>query len=176
MNRCVHTPRCSSASVHHARTQLDLRDRERKRDAATTRSFAELRDSLATTAVAAASPASKRRSRESAFGRAPWELSANEFDAVAELFIQLQPTLQRDGFPISRTFGLTVSTTRFGLRLRLKVFGGPEDGYVADIDWSDTASLDDPRRAFVVDALAHGQCVPPDVLADYPDLIGIRPA
>jgi hypothetical protein len=105
-----------------------------------------------------------------AFGRVPWELSADEFAAVAEPFLKLQPSLGGDGWPKHRLYGLSVSTMRFGMRLRLVYAGGPEDGYLADIEWDDEASLADPRRAFIVDALDRGEHVPPEVLADYPDL------
>jgi hypothetical protein len=103
-------------------------------------------------------------------------VTAEEFEAIAEPFVQLTPTLGGHGFPSSRTFGLTVSAMRFGLRLRLVVFGAPEDGYIADVDGSDSASLEDARRAFVVDALAHGLRVPTEVLADYPDLAEAKSA
>jgi hypothetical protein len=59
---------------------------------------------------------------------------------------------------------------RFGMRLRLVMQGGPDGGYVADVDWSDEASLEDARRAFIADALLRGECVPTHVLKDYPDL------
>lgn len=91
-------------------------------------------------------------------------MSAEEFEAAAEPFLQV------NGWASQRMFGLTVSTMRFGIRLRLRVPGGPDEGYLADVEAEDTASLDDPRRAFVVDALAQGHDVPADVLADYPDL------
>jgi hypothetical protein len=101
-----------------------------------------------------------------AVGRAPWELSAEEFDNVCEPWFETTP-----GGPSShRMFGLSVSHLRFGLRLRLVVLGGPEGGYVAEVDWSDEASLNDPRRAFIQEALTSGQRVPAHVLADYPDL------
>jgi hypothetical protein len=95
-------------------------------------------------------------------GRAPWELSAEEFDAVAEPWLDMARG--------QRMFGLTVSTMRFGMRLRLVVLGGPENGYLADVSWDDEACFDDARRAFVADALLRGERVPPEVLADYPDL------
>jgi hypothetical protein len=97
-----------------------------------------------------------------AFGRAPWELTAEEFDAVAEPWLDLTRG--------ERMFGLTVSTMRFGMRLRLVVMGGPEHGYLADVEWDDHASFDDARRAFVLDALARGEDVPQHVLTDYPEL------
>jgi hypothetical protein len=140
--------------------------------------LAEIRRAVVSPTPNSGPPESARRAaRISAYGRAPWELSAGEFDAIAEPFVQLLPTMRGHGFPSSRTFGLTVSAMRFGMRLRLMVFGGPEDGYIADVAWSDAASLEDPRRAFIVDALGHGQYVPAAVLADYPDLVdGFRPS
>jgi hypothetical protein len=99
-------------------------------------------------------------------GRAPWELSAREFDSVCEPWFEPHPYAPGN----HRMFGLSISQMRFGLRLRLVILGGPEDGYVADVDASDQASLDDARRAFVAEALATGQRVPPHVLVDYPDL------
>jgi len=56
------------------------------------------------------------------------------------------------------------------MRFRLVVAGGPEDGYLAEVEWSDEASLADPRRAFIANAVARGERIPTEVLADYPDL------
>lgn len=101
-----------------------------------------------------------------AFGRPPWQLTAEEFEAVAEPWFEMDAQV---GWSSPRMFGLSVSMLRFGIRLRLVVLGGPEGGHVVDVDWSDEANLADARRAFVADALARGEYVPADVLKDYPD-------
>jgi hypothetical protein len=171
-NECFHIPPCTAASVHHARTQLNLAARGRAPRADFQSQIAELSRAHPAAMRDDPSPASKRAARRTAFGRAPWELSAEEFAAVAEPFISVQPARRGQSWPGHRMFGLTVSTLRFGMRLRLVAEGGPEGGYLADVEWSDQASLEDPRRAFVADALAQGQYVPPEVLADYPELAG----
>jgi hypothetical protein len=165
---CFHSPQCGSASVHHARRGQDARvARELSRTAAEAPSARppdrrESRFDFRGVPHCKADPTTIRQ----LVGRAPWELSAFEFDAVCE------PWFERSVFDPGqhRMYGLSISQMRFGLRLRLVILGGPEDGYVADVDASDQASLEDARRAFVVDALSRGQRVPAHVLADYPDL------
>jgi hypothetical protein len=165
MNGCMHTPPCQTASVHHARRGQEAR---LAREAAIVeaapargRAMAPLAERKGV-ASCNANPATLRRS----VGRAPWELTDEEFDAVCEPRFEPKWT-----DPSShRMFGLRISHLRFGMRLRLVMLGGPEEGYVADVDAADDASLEDARRAFVVEALTRGEHVPDHVLADYPDL------
>jgi hypothetical protein len=166
---CSHSPPCGSASAHHARLHYDGAARIRANGTlAPTKPL--VKDGFAPAPRDEASPAAKRAARRRAFDRAPWEMTAEEFDAVAEPFVEMRPTAPGRSWPGHRMFGLTVSTMRFGMRLRLVVEGGPDGGYLADVDWSDEASLEDPRRAFIADALAQGYMVPRHVLADYPEL------
>ncbi|MBV8716315.1 MAG: hypothetical protein JOZ65_14725 [Chloroflexi bacterium] len=167
LNGCFHTPPCTSASVHHARRGHHARiAREGGLDL-----FAPVPPTLQPPLPAevgpnfVASPAHRRTVFRGALHHAPWEMTAEEFDAVAEPFLA-----KTVGSSQPRMFGLSVSTMRFGLRVRLMVEGGPEEGYLADIAADDEASLRDARRAFVAEALAHGAHVPGHVLADYPDL------
>jgi len=169
MKGCFHTPPCATASVHHARRGHNARLAREAMGvlppAARVSPLPAARELGASAMSIAACQASSATLRAAA-GRPPWELSAKEFDAVSEPWFEAGAT---SGSP--RMFGLSVSTLRFGLRLRLRLVGGPAEGYVADVPWSDSASLEDPRRAFVVEALEQGESVPPSVLADYPDLV-----
>jgi hypothetical protein len=166
MKGCFHSPPCVTASVHHAR---------RGHEARVARELSKVTGE----ATIAATPTRPRRewrnsSRRTAdattiravAGRAPWELSAYEFETVCE------PWFEKSPFEIGqhRMFGLSISQMRFGMRLRLVVLGGPAEGYVVDVDAADEAGLEDARRAFVADALARGERVPARVLAGYPDL------
>jgi hypothetical protein len=169
MNGCMHTPACGTASVHHARRGQEARlAREAARVAAEAARPPRLERSAdwyangRGVASCKANPATVRAS----IGRAPWELTDEEFDAVCEPRFESMSS----GTPGHRMFGLRISHMRFGVRLRLVMLGGPTEGYVADVEWSDEASLEDARRAFVVEALSRGERVPADVLADYPDL------
>jgi len=166
MKGCFHTPPCGTASVHHARRGHESRT---ARDA----SQATMEKSLRV-----AEQPSRRDWRggsrrvpdattiRAVAGKAPWELSAYEFEMVCE------PWFEKNPFEPAkhRMFGLSVGQMRFGLRLRLVMLGGPIEGYVVDVDESDDAGMDDVRRAFVADALQRGERVPARVLADYPDL------
>jgi hypothetical protein len=166
MKSCYHTPPCGTASVHHARRN---RDAHVARDASAHALETTLRRSGPQSATSIGGVPSCKADPSllrAATGRAPWELSAAEFEAAREPWFELS----RYEFGACRMFGLSISEMRFGLRLRLAILGGPEDGFVVDVDGSDEASLHDPRRAFVVDALARGLRVPQHVLADYPDL------
>ena len=167
MKGCFHSPPCVTASVHHAR---------RGHEARVAREVSQV---AAEATIAASSGRARREWRSSsrrtadattiraAAGRAPWELSAYEFETVCE------PWFEKSPFEMGqhRMFGLSISQMRFGVRLRLVVLGGPADGYVVDVDASDEAGLEDARRAFVADAVARGEQVPARVLADYPDLL-----
>jgi hypothetical protein len=153
---CQHKPRCGSASVHHARINMPKVSRpiikwgEEARDV----SSARLR----------------QRALYLSAGLAPWEMTADEFAAAAEPWVDLEPVRLLSEGPSHRVFGMTVSMLRKAVRLRLVVRGGPEDGYEVDVPWEDQVSREDPRRAFVAEALAEGFVVPRHVLADYPDL------
>lgn len=167
MSGCNHQPRCGTASVHHARRNRDL-NLARESSRLTADSLAHGRARLEATRSSARVPNCKADPTllRATAGRAPWELTHEEFEAVSEPWFELSPY----EFGACRMYGLSISQMRFGVRLRLVILGGPVEGYVADVEASDAANLDDARRAFVAEALARGVRVPPHVLADYPDL------
>jgi hypothetical protein len=112
----------------------------------------------------------RRKALDLAIGLAPWEMTAEEFAAAAEPWVELNPPRAFADGPMHRVFGISVSMLRHTLRLRMVVRGGPEAGYEVDVPWEDELSLEDPRRAFLIEALSQGLPVPRHVLADYPDL------
>jgi len=112
---------------------------------------------------------------ERAAGKAPWEMSASEFNASAALRIVPVWTpdaarLARLNQPPQRSLGLKRSYLRTGTELRLEVEWGPPDGYVVLVLADEESTLSDPRRAFVKAALDRGIGVAPEILAAYPDL------
>ena len=111
-----------------------------------------------------------------AIGKAPWEMSASEFDASAALRVVPTgtpdaPRLQRLRQPSERALGLKRSYLRAGMELRLDVEWAPPGGYVVLVSEDDESPQNDPRRSFVKDALNKGIVVAPEILAAYPDLI-----
>jgi hypothetical protein len=153
---CQHTPRCGSASVHHARVNVF-------QVAAATPEREEPTGDLHSARL-------RQRALYVTDGLAPWEMTADQFAAAAEPWVDLEPLRILSDAPGHRVFGISVSMLRKGIRLRMVVRGGPEDGYEVDVPWEDELSREDPRRAFVVEALSQGVPVPRHVLADYPDL------
>lgn len=114
---------------------------------------------------------------ERAAGKAPWEMSASEFDASAAL--RIVPVWSPDAARLTRlnqapqrALGLKRSYLRSGTELRLDVEWGPPDGYVVLVSQDEERTLSDPRRAFVKGALDKGIGVAPEILAAYPDLSG----
>jgi hypothetical protein len=112
---------------------------------------------------------------ERAAGKAPWEMSASEFDASAALRIVPVWTpdaarLERLHQTPNRTLGLKRSYLRSGTELWLDVEWGPPDGYVVLVSHDEESTLSDPRRAFVKAALDKGIRVAPEILDAYPDL------
>jgi hypothetical protein len=112
---------------------------------------------------------------ERAAGKAPWEMSASEFEASAAL--RIVPVWTPDAARLTRlnqtpqrALGLKRSYLRTGTELRLDVEWGPPDGYVVLVSQDEERGLTDPRRAFVKGALERGIGVSPEILAAYPDL------
>jgi len=114
---------------------------------------------------------------ERAAGKAPWEMSAPEFEASAALRIvpAWSPDatrLERLRQPSQRALGLKRSYLRTGTELHLEVEWGPPGGYVVLVAHDQEFTLRDPRRAFVKAALDKGIRIAPEILAVYPDLHG----
>jgi len=113
---------------------------------------------------------------ERAAGKAPWEMSALEFDASAAL--RIVPVWTPDSArlerlrqpPPQRSLGLKRSYLRSGTELRLDVEWGPPEGYVVLVSHEEEATLRDPHRVFVKAAVDRGIRVAPEILAAYPDL------
>jgi hypothetical protein len=114
---------------------------------------------------------------ERAVGKAPWEMSASEFDASAAL--RVVPAWNPDAArltrirePSLRALGLKRSYLRAGTELHLEVEWGPPGGYVVLVPQDEESTLSDPRRAFVKAAMQSGILVSAEILASYPDLAG----
>jgi len=113
---------------------------------------------------------------ERAAGKAPWEMSAAEFNASAALRIVAVWTPDAERLtrlrqpPPQRSLGLKRSYLRTGTELRLDVEWGPPEGYVLLVSQDEEATLNEPHRAFVKAALDQGIGVAAEILAAYPDL------
>ena len=163
-------------SYHHGRTCLCpqcARGEDASADRALDASVARLAASMATPEPPLEVTSLGELTR--AIGKAPWEMSASEFDASAALRVvpAWNPDanrLERLRQPFERALGLKRSYLRAGMELRLDVEWAPPGGYVVLVSQDDESTLSDPRRSFVKGALDKGIVVPPEILAAYPDL------
>src|SRR5438270_5505796 len=114
MRGCNHTPRCGSASVHHARRWRDAALARETSSAAMRQFPRDLWDAAnSQTRGVPTCKADPKLLRASA-GRAPWELSAREFENVCEPWFEPSPFEPGN----HRMYGLSIGHMRFGVRLR----------------------------------------------------------
>jgi len=165
-------------SYRHSRTchcaECAVRD-DKSIDRALDESVARLAASLATPEPLPA--VSSLGDLERAAGKAPWEMSALEFDASAAP--RIVPAWSPDATPrerlqqpSQRALGLKRSYLRTGTELHLEVEWGPPGGFVVLVPEDEEATLSDPRRAFIKAALDKGIHVSAEILDAYPDLGG----
>src|SRR4051794_28224830 len=126
MSGCYHTPRCGSASVHHARRNHDARrvDQISRVTPERPSRFNGLRGSIAPDERGVPSCKANPAVLRAAIGRAPWELRAEELEGVGDLWFEL--TLFVPGIP--RVCGVGNSEVVLVFRVRLEPGGGPGEG------------------------------------------------
>ena len=112
----------------------------------------------------------------------PWQMSREQFELHAQPALTRTPEAPDPPPPPSRRRGLAPEPTYryFGLSRALlwrelafvmHCRGAPEGGYRVRVPNARHDLLDDPRRAFVEAAAQAGLEIPPEVCADFADLL-----